>query len=126
MIFPSAWQLCLEFPKPPEIGSSFFPCRRWRLLDPQALSPPVKPGKSRQIVASETADLGASDQARTSQMSRMLRDELVNVRFSENRAPRARGVAHAEQYEIRRAKERPVPEEHRTGRGEPGFRGGTK
>ena len=56
MIFPSVSQLCLELPHPPEIGSQFFPCRRWRLLDPRALPLPVKPGKSRQIVASETAD----------------------------------------------------------------------
>jgi hypothetical protein len=52
----------LDFPYLPEIGSPFFPCRRWRLLDPHALPPPVKPGKSRQIVASETADPRASDQ----------------------------------------------------------------
>jgi hypothetical protein len=62
MILPSAWQLCVEFPKPPEIGSPFFLCRRWRLLDPHALPLPVKAGKSRQIVASQTADPRASDQ----------------------------------------------------------------
>jgi len=60
--FPSAAQLCLEFPHSPEIGSPFFPCRRWRLPEPHALPLPVKPGKSRQIVASETADLRAPDQ----------------------------------------------------------------
>ena len=32
------------------------PCRRSRLLDAHALPPPVKPGKSRQIVANETAE----------------------------------------------------------------------
>ena len=63
MVFPSASQLCLDFPYLPEIGSPFFPCRRWRLLDPHVLPLPVKPGKSRQIVASEPADARASDQA---------------------------------------------------------------
>ena len=62
MVFPSASQCCLDFPYLPEIGSPFFLCRRWRLLDPHALPPPVKLGKSRQIVASETADPRASDQ----------------------------------------------------------------
>jgi len=62
MIFPSVSQLCLEFPHPPEIDSQFFPFRRWRLLDPHALPLPVKPGKSRQIVARQTADPPASDQ----------------------------------------------------------------
>ena len=55
MVFPSASQLCLDFPYLPEIGSPFFPCRRWRLLDPHVLPLPVKPGKSRQIVANERA-----------------------------------------------------------------------
>ena len=63
MVFPSASQLCLDFPYRPEMVSPFFPCRRWRLLDPHALPPPVKSGKSRQIVASRTADPRASDQA---------------------------------------------------------------
>jgi hypothetical protein len=35
------------------------------LIDPHALSAPVKPGKSRQIVANETADGRTSDQARS-------------------------------------------------------------
>ena len=62
MVFPSAPQVCLDFLSP---GSRIFilPCRRWRLLDPHALPPIVKPGKSRQIVASEPADSRASDQA---------------------------------------------------------------
>jgi hypothetical protein len=63
MVFPSASQLCLDFQYLPEIGAPFFPCRRWRLLDPHSLPPPAKPGKSRQILASETADPRASDQA---------------------------------------------------------------
>jgi hypothetical protein len=33
-----------------------------RLLDPHALPPPIKPGKSRQIVASQTTDPRAPDQ----------------------------------------------------------------
>ena len=53
---------CLDSPYPPEIGCPFFLCRRWRLLDPHALPLPVKPGNLRQIVASQTADPGASDQ----------------------------------------------------------------
>jgi hypothetical protein len=40
-----------------------FRSERWRLLDPHALPPPVKPGKSRQIVASETENPRASNQA---------------------------------------------------------------
>jgi hypothetical protein len=62
MVFPSALQMCLDLPYLPEIGSPFLPYRRWRLLDPQALPLPVKPGKSRQIVASQMTDLRASDQ----------------------------------------------------------------
>src|SRR5262245_29271511 len=35
------------------------------LLDPHAPQPPVKPGKSRQVVAKETADARTSDQVRS-------------------------------------------------------------
>ena len=95
MVFPSVSQLCPEFPHPPEIGSPFFPCWRWRLLDPNALPLPVKPGKSRQIVASRTADPRASDQATIFPDGTEYPGKRLNVRFFETRTPRARGVAYA-------------------------------
>src|SRR5215510_5588950 len=63
----SSWSFLLhrsaDFSVPAGNRIFIFPCRRSRLLDTHALPPPAKPGKSRQIVASRTADPRASDQA---------------------------------------------------------------
>ena len=65
MVFPSAPLVCVYFLYPPEIGFFILPCRRWRILDAHALPPPVKPAKSRQIVANDTAESCTPDQARS-------------------------------------------------------------
>src|SRR5215475_4415003 len=66
------------------------PCRRWPLVDPHALPPPVKPGKSHQIVANETADPRTSEQARSTDGWHFSGDALRFLSCGER--PRAGGA----------------------------------
>src|SRR5262249_28471064 len=75
----SSWSFLLrrsaDFSVPAGNRIFIIPCRRWRILDAHALPPPVKPAKSRQIVANATADrvrLIRQDQ-RTAGMARLRR-----------------------------------------------------